>query len=107
MRRWSDLLCAFPNAARAGAENATINAKATRSLLMMLSFYDVDFHVWIIKGDSMEASSIPIASWAALSLSRVTRHESSNGWPLKSHYQHRHGRSGTGATNLHWDLPAR
>jgi len=30
MRRWSDLLCAFPNAATAGAENATINAKATK-----------------------------------------------------------------------------
>ena len=55
MRRWSDLLCAFPNAATAGAENATINAKATRSLLMMLSFYDVNFHAWIIKGDSMGA----------------------------------------------------
>ena len=62
MRRWSDLLCAFPNAATAGAENATINAKATRSLLMMVSFYDVNFHAWIIKGDSMEACSIPITA---------------------------------------------
>ena len=83
MRRWSDLLCAFPNAATAGAENATINAKATRSLLMMVSFYDVNFHAWIIKGDSMEARSIPITGSAARSLSRVTRHESSNGWPHK------------------------
>jgi len=62
---------------------------------MMLSFYDVNFHAWIIKGDSMEARSIPITGSAARSLSRVTRHESSNGWPIKSHYQHQHGRSGT------------
>jgi len=61
----------------------------------MLSFYDVNFHAWIIKGDSMEARSIPITGSAARSLSRVTRHESSNGWPIKSHYQHQHGRSGT------------
>jgi len=60
----------------------------------MVSFYDVNFHAWIIKGDSMEARSIPITGSAARSLSRVTRHESSNGWPIKSHYQHQHGRSG-------------
>jgi hypothetical protein len=83
MRRWSDLLCAFPNAATAGAENATINAKARRSLLMMVSFYDVNFHAWIIKGDSMEARLIPITGFAARSLSRVTLHESRNGWPYK------------------------
>ena len=62
MRRWSDLLCAFPSAATAGTENATINAKARRSLLMMVSFYDVNFHAWIIKGDSMEACFIPITA---------------------------------------------
>jgi hypothetical protein len=62
MRRWSDLFCAFPIAAPAGAENARINAKARRSLLMMVSFYDVNFHAWIIKGDSMEACSIPITA---------------------------------------------
>jgi hypothetical protein len=56
------LLCAFPNAATAGAENATINAKARRSLLMMVSFYDVNFHAWTIKGDSMEARFIPITA---------------------------------------------
>ena len=47
-----------------GAENTTINGKATRrSLLMMVSFYDVNFHAWIIKGDSMEACFIPITTW--------------------------------------------
>jgi hypothetical protein len=65
------LLCAFPNAATADAENATINAKARRSLLMMVSFYDVNFHAWIIKGDSMGARFIPITGSAARSLSRV------------------------------------
>lgn len=39
---------------------------------MMVSFYDVNFHAWIIKGDSMEARSIPITGSAARSLSRVT-----------------------------------
>jgi len=29
---------------------------------MMVSFYDVNFHAWIIKGDSMEACSIPITA---------------------------------------------
>jgi len=77
------LLCAFPNAATAGAENATINAKARRNLLMMVSFYDVNFHAWIIKGDSMGARFIPITGSAARSPSRVTLHESSNGWPHK------------------------
>jgi hypothetical protein len=66
------LLCAFPNAATAGAENATINAKGRRNLLMMVSFYDVNFHAWIIKGDSMEARFIPITGSAARSLSLVT-----------------------------------
>jgi hypothetical protein len=37
-------------------------AKARRSLLMMVSLYDVNFHAWIIKGDSMEACSIPITA---------------------------------------------
>ena len=29
---------------------------------MMLSLYDVNFHAWIIKGDTMEACSIPITA---------------------------------------------
>jgi hypothetical protein len=45
---------------------------------MMVSFYDVNFHAWIIKGDSMEARFIPITGSAARSLSRVTLHESRN-----------------------------
>jgi hypothetical protein len=45
-----------------GAENTTINATARRSFRMMVSFYDVNFHAWIIKGDSMEACFIPITA---------------------------------------------
>jgi len=50
----------------------------------MVSFYDVNFHAWIIKGDSMEARSIPITGSAARSLSRVTRHGLAHKIPLST-----------------------
>jgi hypothetical protein len=55
---------------------------------MMVSFYDVNFHAWIIKGDSMQARFIPITGSAARSLSRVTLHRAATVGPIKSHYQH-------------------
>jgi hypothetical protein len=38
MCRWSDLFCAFPNAAEAGGEKAMIKVVARRNLFMMVSF---------------------------------------------------------------------
>jgi hypothetical protein len=55
----------------------------------------VNFHAWIIKGDSMEACSIPITARLRDHFPVQRDMRAATVGPIKSHYQHQHGRSGT------------